>query len=281
MTSIDVTQNSQYITTKQSYDDQIATDDKVKDLQAKQAQYAATHPTYFDSEEQQPITPHNPYDDQLAQIDPDGSIRKKLGSDPDAVIGKLTAQENEALGHLAATLQGDQVVADINDLLANSKPDPHLDVFLRVFLVFQKSGNSADDTGQSFIDDMSDKADTSETLDKLLPEVGNKRPNGSSTDAKGTIAGSVIDGLDQAGVDLPRNEMTKNSDGTYTMSQSTFDKITNNIKSRQSSLATMQQSGQTQMQGILDFVKECRDLQSQVLKMKSTSQGDIVGNMRA
>lgn len=284
---MDVTTNSQYIDLKKSYDSQVGSAQNLLDLEN---QYNQLLDKLLD-----PNTPFDKRPDlqkqlsslekQIAPLLPEGRATLDARghydtSDATSAVNKLTSQETSALGQLSALLTGDAAVADA-DAAHGPPPDPQLDILMRCFLVMQKVGQTAEDTGQDFIADMDSRAQQGEDLTRMSTEVNNNRPNGSDVNAKGTLAGSVVDKLKDLGVDIPINEMTKNADGTYTMPQSTFDKITNDIKAKESSVTTMNQDKQTTMQGVLDFISQTRQYRSNLLEMKKTTTNEIVQNSRS
>lgn len=261
--TIDVTSNSQYIALKQSYDKQIDRDQQIEqgldDLKSMTTKMSTLDPhskEYHDLDVSMKSTT-----DKLEKLDPGGAIRGKIVAGTESAE-QLTQQETEALSTLATVLDGQEAVKAANAAGAQAAgigEEP--DVMTKLMLTFALLGQATDTVTQSYMDDISANVKSVTELSKYSQTVRSARPDGTDSNATAKVSADVIDALKGLNVEIPAGA-TKNSDGTYTLKQSDFDTLINNIQSESSSLTTLNQNKTIDLNKSIDVGQQCTTFQS-------------------
>ncbi len=265
--SIDATTNSQYIALKQSYDKQIDTDEQMKkwagDMKDLQKQMQSCDPNSEDGKKLKAM--FDKLTASMNELDPDGSIRKAIsdGKDPAADLKK---EEAEALSSLVTVLNGQEAIEQAE---AAGKKASGLgeepDLMTKVMMTFAMLGKANDTVTEGYMDQISTNVDIVTQLSTYSQTVRSARPDGTDSNAKGKVSADVIDKLKGLGVAIPGGA-TKNTDGTYSLNQSDFDTLINNIQSQSSSLTTLNQNKTIDLNKAIDIGQQCTTFQSSDLE---------------
>ncbi len=269
MSSIDVTSNPQYIALQQSYQDQLSTVDQIQQLQdqlTKLSDDAQTNPNNQASDIQQIQDLQN----KIKSLDPDGKYTNTDGSFKDAnQVADLTTEENNALASLGAVLNGQAAIEQANQAVADiNGPNMQPDIFTRVQMVFAQMGQASDTVAQGYIDQVSNNVAQIDQINALSQAVNDAKPTGTDPTKTAPISASVIQQLQDAGVQMP-SDIKENSDGTYTMSQADYSTVQTNVQSQCSSLTTLNQNISISMNKAIDVSQQCTTFQSSSLEQWS------------
>jgi hypothetical protein len=194
--TIDVTSNSQYVSLKQSYDQQINRDQQLVDgvdnlntLRGQMQTLNPLSPEYAEANKQ-----CNAILDNLQKLDPDGSIRAKLDNNTESV-SKLKDQEVEALQTLGVVLIGQDALQQAQAAAAAAtggvaKSDA--DVMTRVMMTFAMLGQADEKVIGGEMDTISGNVDKITQLNSLSEAVRSARPDGSNSSATGHLSADVV-----------------------------------------------------------------------------------------
>jgi hypothetical protein len=96
----------------------------------------------------------------------------------------------------------------------------------------------------------------------LQQTVRDARPDGTDANKNGTLSADVVKTLQGLGVQVPTGSMTLSTDGkTYSLPQSAFDTLNNNVQSQSSTLTTLNQSTTIKMNKTIDVGNQCTQMQ--------------------
>ncbi|MEJ1965648.1 MAG: hypothetical protein WDO56_30495 [Gammaproteobacteria bacterium] len=272
--TIDATSNSQYIALKQSYDDKIDKAptarkyyDVLKEAKDQLAQSGAPAGSAYAKSLQDKVDKAQA---ALDYFDPDGSLRKEFdaGKSASDVNAGLNQEETQALGHLAAVLEGADAIAQADaqsKKLRGQGMEP--DLITRVMLTFAMLGQANEAVTKGYMDGISENVDKITELSGLSETVRVVRPGGTDSNKTAEVSADVIKKLQSLGVQVPTDKMKLSSDGkTYTASQTEFDTINSNVQSESSSLTTLNQNTTIDLNKSIDVGQQCTTFQSSDLE---------------
>ncbi len=199
-------------------------------------------------------------------LDPSDSVRRATaaGKDP---IADLKQEETEALSSLATVLNGQEAIAQAQAAGAKAAglgEEP--DLMTKVMLTFAMLGQANDTVTEGYMDQISTNVDDVTQLSKYSQDVRSARPNGTDSNATGQISADVVNQLKGLNVEIPAGAKLSSDGKTYTLTQSDFDTVINNVQSQSSSLTTLNQNKTIDLNKAIDIGQQCTTFQSSDLE---------------
>jgi|GEM_PF-2194642 len=263
--AIDVKTNPQYISVQQDYQQKLDNLQRIADAQDDWNHLQGGELTPEQIQQKQRDS------DLLWQLDPDCSLRNMLGSDPKAgvesVRGELMQQEADALRQITILLQGADALkeAEAAAAAATKGLNADQDMMTRVMAVFAMLGQANETVTSGHMDNISGNVDKITQLNTLQQNVRNRRPEGSDANKTNEISADVVNKLRELGVEVPNNWKLNDDGKTYSISQSSYDTLINNIQSQQSSLTTLNQNKTIDLNKSIDVGQQCTTFRSTFL----------------
>lgn len=195
-----------------------------------------------------------------------------------ASMAALTAQSNTALADLGADLQalqsGDAMLKKVSDAAANAiKRVEGMDVLMAMATVYRAAMDNSADKLKELTDEIQQANADLAAVTALAAEVRNARPTGDAN-STAKLSAAVVDKLKSYGIPLPDLGSPDNN-GVYTIKQSTFDVLGENIKGVSDTMTTRQSLLLQQIQKASNEYQERSDTSTGLMK----SDKDLVSGI--
>lgn len=138
------------------------------------------------------------------------------------------------------------------------------DVETRASFVLMTCGQNADGVANGYMDILDDGTDTQKQCNDLESAVRAKKPGGTSSDATATISQDTIAKAKALGVTLPDDmaSIKPDKNGDFSIKQSDFDTILNNIQSTSSDVTTGNQELTIKLNKMIDLSEQAKQFET-------------------
>ncbi len=286
MTTINInpTSSTQYTQDQQDDDAKVAADQKFQaDLTAFES-VPMTDPDY-----------QNKLDAIYAEadkVDPTGELKGELqkdvnGKDTTFSLGMtfINAHTASDIRDESLQLQTDKADAAATEATgfltteqADSKSDMNLDPTVRVLLILSNATDSSTSSMDTVGDLMTDTTDKSDAVNAQSAVLTALEPPGTDDNATAIVSGATIDALTAAGVVLPANGLTKNADGSYTVTQKAFEDTKANCATATSSFTALTQKYGLEMSKANDQMNELMTWRANIQSDDHQTKEGIIQN---